>query len=109
VDADARGFAVALVAAELEEDASVDVIAVLERSGWGVMLLPPTWYPDDTARELLDQIAEHVHEFTRQRYKLALVGGRAGLSEALQRVGIELPAAIHPINEQELEAFLAGR
>jgi len=108
VDPDARGFSVALVAAELEEADSVDVIAVLERSGWGVMLLPPTWYPDDAARELLDQVAEQVHEFARQRYRLALIGSRSGLSEALHRVGVEMPAAIDPVNEQALEAFLGA-
>jgi hypothetical protein len=108
VDPDARGFSVALVAAELEEAGSVDAIAVLERCGWGVMLLPPAWYPEPTARDLLDQIAEHVHEFARQRYKLALIGSRAGVAEALQRVGIELPAAIDPKSDQDLEAFLAA-
>jgi hypothetical protein len=108
VDVDARGFSVALVAAEVREPGSLDVIGVLERCGWGAMLLPPEWYPEETARALLDQIAEHVHEFTRHDYKLALIGGRAGLPEALQRVGLELPAAIDPATEPDLEAFLAS-
>lgn len=108
MDADARGRAVALVATEIDERRSLDVIGVLDRCGWGVMLLPPAWYPESTARILLDQIAEHVHEFARQRYRLALVGDRAGLQEALDRVGTERPAAIDPVTGEELESFLAS-
>jgi len=108
MDADARGCAVALVAAELEQRPSLDVIGVLERCGWGVMLLPPLWYPEPTARVLLDQVAEHVHEFARQCYKLALIGERAGLREALDRVAAEVPAAIDPVTDPELESFLSS-
>jgi hypothetical protein len=108
MDADARGRAVALVAAEIEQRPSLDVIGVLDRCGWGVMLLPPAWYPEQTARVLLDQVAEHVHEFARQRYRLALVGDRAGLQEALDRAGVQRPAAVDSITGEELESFLAS-
>jgi hypothetical protein len=99
---------VALVAAELasQRRPELDVIAVLERRGWGAMLLPPAWYPDETARQLLDQIAEHVHEFARHGYRLAVIGAREGLVEAIQNVGAELPASIDPASDSELEAFL---
>lgn len=107
MDEDARGFSVALVAAEAQTE-SLDVIGVLERRGWGAMLLPPAWYPEDTARALLDQVAEQLHEFASHDYTLALIGSRAGLSEALSRVGLEPPKAIDPASEDELEGFLAS-
>ena len=106
MDPDARGRAVALVAAEARESGSLDVLAVLERCGWGAMLLPPSWYPAETARALLDQAAEHVYEFARHGYRLALIGARPGLREALERVGLQPPPAIDPVSEAELSAYL---
>jgi hypothetical protein len=111
MDSDERGFRVALVADELVNPApgGVDVLAVLERSGWGVIQLPPAWYPDDVAAPLLNQVAEHVDEFARHGYKVVLIGGRAGLTEALAGIGIAVPDAIVPGTASELQAFLSVR
>ena len=110
MDSDERGFRVALVADELVNPApgGVDVLAVLEHSGWGAIQLPPVWYPDDVAAPLLNQVAEHVDEFARHGYKVVLIGARAGLTEALAALRLEVPDAIVPDNASELQAFLSA-
>jgi hypothetical protein len=107
-DIDLRGSRVALVADELinGDVADFDVLGVLERAGWGVMLLPPTWYPDTAARPLLNAIGDQLHEYTRHDYAIALVGERTGLEAALGRVGVALPAALPTATAAELTAAL---
>jgi hypothetical protein len=109
-DIDLRGSRVALVADELinGDGAAFDVLATIERAGWGVMLLPPTWYPDAAAEPLLRAIADQLHEYTRHDYAIVSVGDRAGLAEALARVGIPVPAALPPGTADELTAALAA-
>jgi hypothetical protein len=111
VDEDRRGYRVALVADELVNPApgGLDALAELERAGWGAIQLPPLWYPDDVAAQLLDQVAEHVEEFVRHGYDVVLVGSRAGLAEALGAIGEALPDAIAPRTTDELQSFLAAR
>jgi hypothetical protein len=109
MDGDERSFRVALVAAELVNPApgGLDALAVLERNGWGVMALPAGWYPDDVAAPLLEQVAEQVDEFARHGYDVVVVGARAGLDEALARLGRERPPSLaEPRGDRELETFL---
>jgi hypothetical protein len=110
VDTDARGFKVALVAGELlnPADGSVDALAVLEAEDWGAIQLPAADYPDEVARPLLEQAAEQAEEFARNGYTLAVIRGRAGLDEALNRYGVAPPPAADPATAEELRAFLAG-
>jgi hypothetical protein len=109
MDGDERSFRVALVAAELVNPppGGLDALAVLERNGWGVMALPAAWYPDAVAAPLLEQVAEQVDEFARHGYGVVLIGSRAGLDEALARLGRAAPPTLaEPKDEHELEAFL---
>jgi hypothetical protein len=109
VDADRRGFRVALVAGELLNPAAgeLDALAVLEEEGWGAIQLPAAEYPDDVAGPLLEQVAEQAEEFARNGYTLAVIRGRAGLGEALVRYGVAAPPASDPATADELRAFLA--
>jgi hypothetical protein len=111
VESDERGFRVAVVADELinPRPDQFDALAVMERLGWGVIQLPPPWYPDDVAGPLLEQVAEHVEEFARHGYDVVLVGARQGLTEALAAARAPQPEAIEPGSAAELEAFLAAR
>jgi hypothetical protein len=108
---DDRGFCVAVVADELvnERSAGFDVLAVLDRAGWGVITLPAAWYGQDIAAPLLAQVAEHVEEFDRHGYAVVLIGDRAGLSEALATVGIAVPERIEAHDAQQLASVLAER
>ena len=92
MDADARGFRVALVQSELVNPAAggLDALAVLEEAGRGAIQLPASDYPDDVAGPLLEQAAE-----------------QAGLDAALARYGLAEPQAIEPASAQELREFLA--
>ena len=109
-DIDLRGFRVALVADELinADAAGFDVLGALDEAGWGVVLLPPAWYPATAAGPLLDAIADQVHEYGRHGYAVALIGERAGLDAALARVGVTVPAALRPATASELQAELAA-
>ena len=109
-DIDLRGFRVVLVADELinGDRASFDLLGALDEAGWGVMLLPPTWYPDAAAGPLLDAIADQVQEYGRHGYALALIGARAGLEAALARAGAPVPAPVRPTTAPELRAELAA-
>jgi hypothetical protein len=109
VEGDARGWRVALVAGELlNGQTGVDVLSVLEQDGWGAIQLPAAEYPDEVAGPLLEQAAEQTEEFARHGYHLVVVGGRAGLAEALAAYGIgELPQ-IDPADEADLRAFLGA-
>jgi hypothetical protein len=109
MEGDARGFRVALVRGELLNDRTgIDVLAVLTAEDWGAIQLPASDYPDDVACPLLEQVAEQAEEFFRHGYRLAVVGSRAGLSEALARYRLpELPQ-IDPASEDDLRTFLRG-
>lgn len=111
MDADERGFRVALVADEFvnPQPGGLDVLAVLAGADWGAIQLPPPWYPDGVAAQLLEQVAEAVEEFGRHDYEVVLIGARAGLTEALGALGGTLPDAIAPATALELRAFLATR
>jgi hypothetical protein len=111
VDVDKRGFRVALVADELVNPAAdgTDALEVLRDEDWGVIQLPPAWYPADVAAPLLEQTAEHVEEFSRHGYQLVLIGHRHGLEDALRQAGLELPDAVAPNSAEELRAFLQAR
>lgn len=111
MDVDERGFRVALVADELVNPAAdgTDALEVLREEDWGVIQLPPAWYPADVAAPLLEQIAEHAEEFTRHGYQLVLIGKRPGLEDALRQVRLELPDAMDPKSADELRAFLQAR
>jgi len=111
MEADARGFRVALVADEYvnPEPGALDALAVLEPAGWGVMQLPPAAYPEAVAEPLLEQIAEQAEEFVRHGYDVVLVGSRAGLEQALGRMGLGLPDRLVPSSADELASFVAAR
>lgn len=108
---DERSFRVALVADRYVNPApgGLDGLAVLAAACWGVMQLPDDAYPDEVARLLLAEIAEQVEEFSRHGYAFVLVGKRAGLEEALARVGVGLPPGIAPGSAGELSEFLAAQ
>ena len=107
MDADARGFRIALVQGELiNPSQGVDALSALEETGWGAIQLPASDYPDEVAGPLLDQAAEQAEEFARNGYRLALVGRRDGLSDALARYGVDEPPSIDPASTEELRAFL---
>jgi hypothetical protein len=111
VDVDQRGFRIALVADELVNPAAggTDALEVLREEEWGVIQLPPAWYPKDVAAPMLEQIAEHVEEFSRHGYQLVLVGARPGLEDALRHARLELPDAVQPQSVDELRAFLQAQ
>ena len=56
----------------------------------------------------LDQAAEQAEEFARHGYRLALIGRRAGLTDALARYGLGDPPSIDPASADQLRAFLNG-
>jgi len=108
VDADERGFRVALIADELvNADGPVDGLAALEAAGWGAIQLPAATYPADVSGPMLEQAAEQAEEFARHGYVLAVVGRRDGLAEALAAFGIGDLPAVEPDSAEELAAFLA--
>ncbi|MEO9175379.1 MAG: hypothetical protein ABI317_07670 [Gaiellales bacterium] len=108
MEGDARGRRIALVAGELLNGQSgVDVLGVIEQDGWGAIQLPAADYPDDVAGPLLEQVAEQTEEFARHGYTLVVVGGRAGLADALAGYGISGLPQIDPASEDELRGFLA--
>ena len=108
---DERSYRVALVADRYvnPEPGQFDGLAVLAAAGWGVMQLPDDAYPDEVARLLLAEIAEQVEEFSRHGYLFVLVGERAGLGEALARVGVGVPPRVAPASANELSEFLAAQ
>ncbi len=78
VEGDARGFRVAVCADALvnPEPGGLDALAVCERTGFGVMQLPATWYPDDVAAGWLEQVAEQLDEYLRRGYAVVLLTAR---------------------------------
>jgi hypothetical protein len=104
---DERSFRVAVVPSELV-NGDLDVLGVLERAGWGAIVLPPSWYPEDVANGLLVQFAEHIEEFVRHGYRVVCIGSCDRLSAALGELGIELPETIDARTEDELIRHLDG-
>src|SRR4051794_24625815 len=97
MEQDARGYRIALISDELANPAGdPDLTGVLERAGWGLMLLPPSWYPDDVAAPLLEQVGEQVEEFARHGYDVICVGAHPGLEDALRAAGAPSPEAVLP-------------
>jgi hypothetical protein len=54
-------------------------------------------------------VAEQIEEFSRHDYGFVLVGERAGLAEALAKVGVPVPDGISPETAAQLAEFLDGR
>jgi hypothetical protein len=108
---DARSFRIALVADAYVNPPpdGLDAVAVAAQTGWGVMQLPADDYPPEVAEPLLAEIAEQLEEFSRHGYAFVLVGERAGLPEALAKVGVPLPDAISPGTSAQLAEFLDGQ
>jgi DNA-binding transcriptional LysR family regulator len=111
VKPDARSFRIALVADRYVNppQGGLDAVAAAAQAGWGVMQLPADDYPAEVAGPLLAEVAEQVEEFARHGYGLVLVGERAGLAEALARVGVAVPDGIIPATSVQLNDFLSGR
>jgi len=108
---DERSFRIALVADGYVNPprGGLDAVAVAAQTGWGIMQLPADDYPAEVAGPLLAEVAEQVEEFSRHGYGLVLVGERAGLAEALAKVGVPVPDGISPQAPAQLAEFLAGR
>ena len=108
---DARSFRIALVADRYVNPPpdGLDAVAVAAQTGWGVMQLPADEYPPEVAEPLLAEVAEQMEEFSRHGYGFVLVGERAGLAEALARVGVALPGGISPQTPAQLAEFLDGQ
>ena len=108
---DARSFRIALVADRYVNPPpdGLDAVAVAAQTGWGVMQLPADDYPPEVAEPLLAEVAEQAEEFWRHGYGFVLVGERAGLAEALARVGVPVPDGITPQTSAQLAGFLGGR
>ena len=98
---DERSFRVAVVASELA-NGDLDVLGLLERAGWGVIVLPPAWYSADVANGLLVQFAEHIEEFVRHGYRVVCIGSCDALSVPLGELGVELPETITAGTEDDL-------
>jgi hypothetical protein len=108
---DERSFRIMLVADGYVNPppGGLDAVAVAAQRGWGVMQLPADDYPAEVAGPLLAEVAEQMEEFSRHGYGFVLVGERAGLAEALARVGVAVPDGISPGTAAQLAEFLAGR
>ena len=108
MDADERGYRVALIAEELVNpgDGGLDGLAALLKAGWGAIQLPSDSYPAEVAGPLLEQAAEQAEEFARHGYVLAVVGRRDGLGEALAGYGIAGLPSIEPKSAAQLARFL---
>jgi len=111
MDVDRRSFRIALAADRYVNPppGGFDGLAVFLKAGWGVVQLPGEDYPQEVADPLLAEVAEQAEEFHRHGYDLVLVGHRRGLAEALEAVGMSLPAQVVPSTDAELLAFLESR
>ena len=105
---DERGFRIAVVTDEFvnSKAAGFDVLEVLERAGWGAIILPPAWYPEKVVTELLSQFAEQVQEFVRHGYEVVCIGSCEGLAEPLAHLGVALPASLWTADKSELLRLL---
>jgi hypothetical protein len=111
MERDARSFRVALVADQFVNPppGGVDGIAAAAQAGWGVVQLPADDYPSQVAQRLLYEVAEQSQEFAKNGYDIVLVGQREGLTEALERVGLDEPDGIVPESPVQLREFLDSR
>jgi len=121
MEGDGRGFRVAICADALvnPEPGGLDALAVCERTDFGVMQLPATWYPADVAAGWLEQVAEQLDEYLRRGYAVVLLsqaGDGAGAAQrealraALAAVGRELPVEFESDGDADaLEAFLRAQ
>jgi hypothetical protein len=121
VEGDLRGHRVAVCADALVNPAAggLDALAVCERTGFGVMQLPATWYPEEVAAGWLEQVAEQLDEYFRRGYAVVLVTAasdaagpaqRTALAAALAKIGHELPPEhASDGDEAALEAFLRAQ
>jgi hypothetical protein len=121
MEGDARGFRVAVCADVLvnPEPGGLDALAVCERTGFGVMQLPATWYPDDVAAGWLEQVAEQLDEYLRHGYAVVLVTiagdadaarQRSALADALAAIGHALPPEHESTGDADaLEEFLRAQ
>jgi hypothetical protein len=102
VEGDARGFRVAVCADALvnPEPGGLDALEVCRRTGFGVMQLPATWYPEDVTAGWLEQVAEQLDEYLRHGYAVVVVtragdaagdAQRSALGVALEAIGHHLP------------------
>ena len=105
---DERSFRIMLVADGYVNPppGGLDAVAVAAQTGWGVMQLPADDYPPEVAGPLLAEVAEQMEEFSRHGYGFVLIGERAGLPEALAKVGVPLPDGISPGTAAQLAEFL---
>jgi hypothetical protein len=121
VEGDLRGYRVAVCADALVNPGpgGLDALAVCERTGFGVMQLPATWYPEDVAAGWLEQVAEQLDEYLRRGYGVVLVtlaGDPAGATQR-ERLAAGLAAIGHGLprefasdgDEAALEAFLRAQ
>jgi hypothetical protein len=121
VEGDLRGFRVAVCADALvnPEPGGLDALAVCERTGFGVMQLPATWYPEEVAAGWLEQVAEQLDEYLRRGYAVVLVTRaddpagtkqREALGAALAAIGHGLPPEHESDGDADaLEAFLRAQ
>jgi hypothetical protein len=121
MEGDARGFRVAVCADVLvnPEPGGLDALEVCERTGFGVMQLPATWYPDDVAAGWLEQVAEQLDEYLRHGYAVVLVTiagdadaarQRSALADALAAIGHGLPPEHESTGDADaLEEFLRAQ
>ena len=111
MESDRRSYRVALVADTYVNPlpGQMDAIEVLIAAGWGAIQLPADSYPPEVSEPLLGEVAEQAEEFHRHGYDLVVIGGRSGLNEALEAVGISQLGGIAPGTPEELYAFLRAR
>ena len=111
MERDRRSFRVALVADRFVNPSPgrLDAIAVLLDADWGAIQLPADGYPEEVATPLLEQVAEQTEEFHRRGYDIVVIGGRAGLDDALASVGMPRPDRIDAETAEELRDFLRRR
>jgi hypothetical protein len=121
MEGDARGFRIAVCADALvnPEPGGLDALEVCQRSGFGVMQLPATWYPEDVAAGWLEQVAEQLDEYLRHGYAVVLVTRagdadgarqRTALTAALAAIGHDLPPEHESTGDPAaLEEFLRAQ
>jgi len=89
VSVDPRARRIAVVADSL----FAQLLPELHDAGYGIIQLPPRGLPDDVAREWLDQVEEHVAEFTRTGYEVVVADdGAYELPFELPQYAIQPPS-----------------
>jgi hypothetical protein len=100
---DARARKIALVA----DSRLASLLPELEERGYGVIQLPPQGLEPEPAAAWLEQVAEHVAEFSRHEYEIVIAddgSNEAALAEKLTELGVRLPPqyAIQPPSTSRL-------